>query len=120
MRRDYPVTETAINDEILSMGTVAVYVRIPGNPSIQDKVFFLPWVYGLTKGGVSQKLAFELSPETINIYFHDVVDDSVDPGTFGSLVEYRYVIIPGGTPAKATSLDISDYFAVMKYFGIKS
>lgn len=117
-RRDYPITETQITAEILSMGTVAVYVRIPVNPTIEDQVFFLPWIYGLTKG-IAQRLAFELSPETINIYFHDVVDQSVDPGSFGSGVEYRYVIIPGGTAAKQVFPDFTNYHDTMNFYGIK-
>jgi hypothetical protein len=118
MRRDYPVMETAINDEILSMGTVAVYVRIPGNASIQDKVFYLPWIYNLTKG-VAQRLAFELSPQTINIYLHDLVDQSADPGTFGNVVEYRYVIIPGGTAAKQVFANFSNYQETMEFYSIE-
>ncbi|MDX1640624.1 MAG: hypothetical protein R3220_02935, partial [Balneolaceae bacterium] len=116
-RRDYPVSESAISAEILSMGTVAVYVRIPGNATIADKVFFLPWIYNITKG-LAQRLAFELSPETITIYFHDLVDQTLDPGSFGNQVEYRYVIIPGGIAAKEKYPDFSNYYETIEFYGI--
>lgn len=99
------------------MGTVAVYTHIPGKLSIAENVYHLPWIYNLTKG-LAQVLGFELSPGKINIYFHDLVDQSIDPGSFGTQVEYRYVIIPGGTPAKANVPDLNDYHAVMEFYGI--
>lgn len=116
-RREYPIDVPEINEEILSMGTVKVYVRIPS--VLGETVFPLPWIYGLTKG-IAQVLSFELDPGMIVINFHDLVDDSEDPGTFGSVVEYRYVIIPGGIPAgKAKSLDLNNYQEVKEYFRIK-
>lgn len=116
MRRDYPITESAVDEDILATGTVMVYVRIPS--VLGDSVFPLPWIYGLTKG-IAQVLNFELEPGSIVINFYDLVDDSVDPGTFGEIVEYRYVIIPGGVQAKAKGLDLNDYHSVVKYFDIQ-
>lgn len=115
MRRDYPIDEPLIDDEILAMGTVAVYIRIPGNAG--DTVFSLPWVLHIVKP-LQQMLNFELDPQLITLNFFDLVDDSVDPGTFGDIVEHRYVIIPGGMPAKAIMPDLNDYYAVMAYYGI--
>ncbi len=115
-RRDYPIDVPQIDGDILSMGTVKVYVRIPG--VLGETVFPLPWIYGITKG-IAQVLNYELDPGMITINFYDLVDDSVDPGTFGDVVEYRYVIIPGGMPAKAANLpDLNDYYKVIEYYGI--
>lgn len=115
MRRDYPIDESAIDEEIMASGTVMVYVRIPGNTG--DTIFVLPWVLHITKG-LQQMLNFEIHPGQIVINFFDLVDDSVDPGTFGDNVEYRYIIIPGGTSAKTAFPDFNDYYAVMEYYGI--
>lgn len=116
MRRDYPIDEPLIDEEILAMGTVAVYIRIPGNAG--DTVFSLPWVLHINKG-LQQMINFELDPQLIVLNFFDLVDDSVDPGTFGNNVEYRYVIIPGGTAAKAKLPDLNDYQAVVEFYGIE-
>ncbi len=32
--------------------------------------------------------------------------------------QFRYILIPGGTPAKAKMPNLSDYYAVMDYLGI--
>lgn len=113
MRREYPIDVPELDAEILATGTVQVYARVPG--TLGDKVFPLPWIYGLTKG-IAQVLGFELEPATIIINFHDLVDDSVDPGTFGSGAEYRYVIIPGGTTA--APVQGADYHTLMDQWGI--
>lgn len=33
-------------------------------------------------------------------------------------IQFRYIIIPGGTPAKANLPDFNDYNAVVKFYGI--
>lgn len=116
-RREYPIEVPEIDEEILAIGTVQLYVRIPS--VLGDTVFPLPWIYGLTKGN-AQVMGFELDPGMIIINFHDLVDDSDDPGTFGDVVEYRYVVIPGGmATAKMKSVDLNDYQAIMNHFHIK-
>lgn len=114
-RRDYPIDEPLIDAEVLATGTVAVYARIPTVTG--TKVFPLPWIYHLTSGN-AQVLDFELNTALINIGFYNLVDDSTDPGTFGDIVEYRYIIIPGGMPAPAMQPSLEDYDAVLSYFGI--
>lgn len=113
-RREYPISVSQLNEDILMMGTVAVYVRFD---TVEDRVFPLPLVLPLTSGS-EQQLDFELELNTIVITFHDIEDNSVDPGTFGEVGQYRYIIIPGGTAAKANLPDFSNYDAVVEFYGI--
>lgn len=118
MRRDYPIDEALIDEDILAMGTVMVYVRIPTVTG--DKIFPLPFTYHLTKG-IAQKLSYELSPGQIIINFYDLVDDTVDPGSFGDIVEYRYILIPGGvslSSGRTANIDYFDYEVVKAYYHI--
>lgn len=94
-RREYVITETAVDSEIMATGMVAVYVRVNNT---DDRVYPLPWIAGITKG-VAEVLNFELEPGSVAITFFDLVDDSADPGTFGSNVEYRFVDVSGGAPS---------------------
>ena len=94
---------------------MAVYVRFS---STGETVFALPLTYHITKS-LQQVLNYELETGTIIIGFFDLVDDSVDPGTFGNVAEYRYVVIPGGTAVGASAdIDLGDYSAVSDYYGI--
>lgn len=115
LRREYPVSVSQLNDEILMMGTVAVYVRFD---TVEDRIFPLPLTLPLTSGS-EQLLDFELELNTIIITLHDIEDNSVDPGTFGEVGQYRYIIIPGGTAAKQALPDLTDYNAVVKFYGIR-
>lgn len=115
-RIEYPVSESQITDDILASGTIAVYARFDVAP-ITNRVFPLPLILPLTSGN-EQQLAFELESGTIIITLHDIEDHTIEPTPFGSIGEYRYVIVPGGTPAKAKRPDFNDYHAVMNYYGI--
>lgn len=114
-RREYPVQVSDLSQDILDQGTVAVYVRFAGTP---EKINSLPVITPIS-GFDNQVLDFELELESIVMAFFNVVDEDSDPDTIGSQNEFRYVIIPGGTSAnKAVTPDMSDYQAVVEYYGI--
>lgn len=117
-RREYPIAEPLLTDDLLTMGTVAVYVRFS---TVDNRVFPLPLTLPLTSGN-EQQLDFELELNTIIITLHDIEDNNIDPTVFGDIGEYRYVLIPGGTPLSISgeSLDFNDYPSVMDYFGIEN
>lgn len=117
-RREYPIAEPLLTDDLLTMGTVAVYVRFS---AVDNRVFPLPLTLPLTSGN-EQQLDFELELNTIIITLHDIEDNNNDPTVFGDIGEYRYVLIPGGTPLSISgeSLDFNDYPSVMDYFGIEN
>lgn len=114
-RREYPVAVPQLTDDILMMGLVAVYVRFD---TVADRIFPLPLILPLTSSS-EQQLDFELELNAIIITLHDIEDNSVDPGTFGSVAQYRYILIPGGTQAKLAFPDLSNYQETMEFFDIE-
>lgn len=114
-RREYPVSVTQLTEDILMMGMVAVYVRFDTE---LGRIFPLPLNLPLTTSR-EQHLDFELVLNTIIITFHDVDDNSVDPGTFGPVGQYRYILIPGETQAKMVLPDLSNYYETMVFYNIQ-
>jgi hypothetical protein len=115
-RRTYPIAETAITDDILNRGMVAVYVRFGGSSTTIQP---LPITQALTLIK-AQTLGYELKKGEISLFYFNR-DDTNDPGRIGPGNAYRYVIIPGGTPnsgGRMANIDLSDYEAVKKYYNL--
>jgi hypothetical protein len=92
-RRSYTIAEDSITDEIINRGTVMVFVRFGGTiNSIQP----LPIIQSITQSK-NQVLDYHIRAGEIVIVYYNL-DDTVDPGTLSNSNQYRYVIIPGGTP----------------------
>jgi hypothetical protein len=113
-RREYPISEDRVTQGIINQGVVLVYVQFVNTaPSVEPLPF-----YGSVTKAEPQMLSFSLEESSIIIWLMDM-DGAEDPGRFGGESNiYRYVVIPGGTPAKGDWPDFSDYYATMKYFGI--
>lgn len=115
-RRTYAIAETAITNDILNRGTVAVYVRFGGtSTTIQP----LPITQAITLVK-AQTLGFQLKPSEISLFLYNR-DDTNDPGRISAGNAYRYVIIPGSTPNSAgrmAHIDLSDYDAVKRYYNL--
>lgn len=120
LRREYSIDEPTINEDILNKGTVLVFMRnISGNASdLADTIFTLPSILHITKP-TSQYLGVDLREGIIKIVFYDL-DGGSDPGLIPSnLFEYRYIIIPAGTPvSKVMEFDVNEYLSVTEYYGI--
>lgn len=116
VRREYPVDVPQITSDILSQGVVAVYAKFDV-AEIQNRVFSLPSLLSLTSGA-EQHLGFELEDSSLIITFHDVEDNSTAPTVFGDIGQFRYVIVPGGTPAKQNFPDFSNYDEVVSFYNI--
>ena len=115
-RRSYPIAETAITNEILNRGTVAVYVRFGGSSTTIQP---LPITQAITLIK-AQTLGHQLKLGEISLFLYNR-DDIDDPGRIGAGNSYRYVIIPGGTPnstGKMANVDLSDYEAVKRYYNL--
>lgn len=119
--RYYPINTTAITADVANNGVVLVYMRISINhigPLLLPQTF-----YGFTQF-VNQYIGFYATVGQIKIKFFNI-DNANDPSTFGSNVEYRYVIIPGGVTTTSTSienqssqLDYKDYNAIKAYYNL--
>ena len=92
-RRSYTISEDSLTNDIINMGTVMVFVRFGGT---FDNIQPLPIIQPITQSK-NQVLDFYLQVGAIvNVYYN--LNDTDDPGSIGSGNQYRYVIIPGGTP----------------------
>jgi hypothetical protein len=112
-RRIYTVEEPRIDQSILDGGTVAVYVRF-GN--FNNIVQPLPVIQSITQLR-NQHMSYYLQLNQILITLFN--EDRSDPGVIGTINSYRYVIIPGGTPAgRMAPVDMEDYEAVKDYYNI--
>jgi hypothetical protein len=120
LRREYVIHEPAINENILSRGTVLVYMRniSADADDLSDTVFTLPTILHITKP-TSQYLGVDLKTEIIKIIFHDL-DGGEDPGLIPSnLFEYRYIIIPSGSALSNVMLsDVIEYVSLLEFDGI--
>lgn len=114
-QREYPVNEDKVDQSVIEQGFVLVYIQFANTaPSVDP----LPYIGSVTKSE-PQLLSFKLQTGLIIIWFQDM-DGVSDPGRFGGTPNiYRYVVVPGGSPAKVNWPDFDDYYATMEYFGIE-
>ena len=115
-RREYPIDVTEIDSEIINKGTVMVYARFPGTITRTQP---LPIIGPILSNDRDQVLNFHIRLGLIHIEFYNLIERDEDPGRFGSGNQYRYVIIPGGTPTgRIATPDLSDYEAVKRFYNI--
>lgn len=88
----YDIEDNLITQEILDQGLVFVYIKFGGAPSPRP----LPFIGYVTTTTKDQIIWYRLILNKIELVFHNV-SDKIDPGTFGSSNNYRYIIIPGST-----------------------
>jgi hypothetical protein len=117
IRRTYTINVESIDDDIFNSGTVLVYVRFAGTfSSIQP----LPVIGPITTVTEDQVLNYIIQIGSIVLSLHNITNRDQDPGRIGSGNQYRYIIIPGGTPdLKSNTPDLSDYQSVIEFFGIE-
>lgn len=89
----YEIAEALVTTEIIDQGLVFVYIKFGGAPPPRP----LPFTGYVTTSSKDQTIWYRLLEGKIVLAFHNV-SDNADPGTFGAGNQYRYVIIPGGTP----------------------
>lgn len=116
-RREYPVDVPQIDENILERGTVMVYVRGFGNNQGVRPLPIIQPIFIITRDAV---LNFRFDLGKIHLEFYNIIERTIDPGRIGPTRQFRYIIIPGGVPAKAIEghPDLNNYHEVMEYFGI--
>jgi len=105
------IESSQITKNILNTGEIKVYVNLntPGNPIIAS----LPYIGG---GGLLINSLF--AEEEIGLSSNGNVSTYIDEGD--KILQYRYLIIPGGTPSlRKANIDFSDYNKVKAYYGLK-
>ncbi len=88
----YEIQEERITEDLINTGVVMVYIRFGGSSAPRS----LPVTGYVTTSTKEQHIWYRLVTGKIILVFHNL-NDNINPGTFGSGNQYRYVIIPGGT-----------------------
>ena len=91
-RREYQISEEKVDDEIISRGTVMVYVRFGGTI---NRIQPLPIIGPVLSSSRDQVINFHIQSGRIILVFHNLIERDLDPGRFGSGNQFRYVIVPG-------------------------
>lgn len=117
----FEISAPEIDANILNFGTILVYARRLDPVTFAPYIYNLPIVFGAAR---QQSYYFRATSDIIRIIVvANEEGESAGDGTF--LQQYRYVIIPGGTPATdPASKSYKDwskmsYQEVAEYFNIK-
>ena len=100
--------------DILLKGEIKVYLN--AGTAADPAVFPLPIndLYALT--GVANLNAY-FSLNTINLYSTEDASTFIDAGE--KAFQYRYILIPGGAPARRATINWNNYEEVKKHLGLK-
>ena len=103
-------------DSIINKGTVKVYVNMSYITSTPEVPFVTPLpLTDLALFGINITPYF--SPQSITLIANaDAISFTENNVKYG---QYRYVLIPGGAPARMATIDWNNYEAVKKYLNLK-
>jgi len=106
----YHIPASDLTQDIIDNAAVMVYYKLLG--LISPLPFTLAGI-----GGDEDKLITyaPFEPGRLTILSQEL-DNTAFPLNLNT--QFRYILIPGGTPAKAKMPDLSNYYDVMDYFGI--
>ena len=122
----YSFTETGVNQDIIDHGTVLGYCYV----SYEGLWYPLPFTWENSAGTSRQYILFGYSLNTITLYAYQT-SGVLNPS---ALTEYRFLLITDNTvtaPKGESSekaiiekltkagVDVTDYYAVMDYFGLE-
>lgn len=96
---------------LLNTGEFKVYINVDYTTN--------PLVYPLPYTDLESGLYISVNYEAgkINLYSNGNVSTGTDAG--GKYQQYRYVLIPGGAPARKATIDWNDYNKVKETLGLK-
>ena len=102
------IVAAKLNNDIISKGEIKVYVNV--NTPTEPVVLALP-----------VHLAFTIVPifEIGAITLLSDIDAGTETTAGEKYFQYRYVLIPGGAPARMATVDWNNYEAVKKYLNLK-
>ena len=106
---DIPVSKLDI--DMLSKGEMKVYINT--NSADDPTIFALPYFDVYTNISITPTFFLQ----TIELY------SNIDPSTFTEngtkYLQYRYILIPGGTKATRKMVDLNNYNEVKKFYGLR-
>lgn len=104
----WDIPESALTQEIIDQGTILVYFSLNGT------VLPLPSTFG---GANPIYITFApFQPGSLSILAQNL--DNTASG-LNNDIQFRYIIIPGGTAAKQAFPDFSNYHETMEFYSIK-
>lgn len=106
--RKWEIPASGLTQEIIDQGTILVYFTLEG------VVLPLPSTFG---GANPIYVTFApFQPGTLSILAQNL-DNTVSG--LNSAIQFRYILIPDGTPAKQKQPDFTNYHETMDFYGIK-
>lgn len=106
--RKWEIPASELTQEIIDQGTIIVYFELDG------VVLPLPSTFG---GANPIYVTFApFQPGTLSILAQNL-DDTASGLNAG--IQFRYILIPGGTAAKQKQPNFSNYLETMNFYGIK-
>ena len=106
------ISAPKLDMDILTKGEIKVYVNF--RTSADPIVYPLPYV-DIIFEGISISPAFYL--QTIDLYANADASTVTENGT--KFLQYRYILIPGGTKASRKMVDLNNYNEVKKFYGLR-
>lgn len=121
-RKRMDIIEPRITEKFMSRGTTLMYLKIIDAGGVS--VHLLPYLnsndqrhnYYMRTEGFYNNLSPDAFPDEAGLTFYILKDEGVIYEGF--LEEIRYILIPGGLPAKIPAAFWDNYETVAKYYGI--
>lgn len=104
----WEIPASELTQEIINQGTILVYF------SLEGVVLPLPTTFGGSNPIFITYAPFQ--PGTLSILAQNL--DNTTSGLNAS-IQFRYILIPGGTAAKQKQPDFSNYHETMEFYGIE-
>lgn len=105
------ITASKLDIDMLSKGEMKVYVNL--NSATDPAISALPYFDVYTNISITPTFLLQ----TINLY------SNIDPSTVTEngtkYLQYRYILIPGGTKAARKMVDLNNYNEVKKFYGLR-
>ena len=117
-QRLYPVVVPEVTPDISNTAAFLGYITFDTTPTS----YSLAFTEAITAAGATglQTMSMQIQDDGFDIRIMNS-DGQDDPGTFGSIGQFRYVIIPAATADKTNHPDFSKmtYEEVMDYFNLE-
>jgi hypothetical protein len=105
------ITVSKLDIDMLSKGEMKVYVNL--NSATDPAISALPYFDVYTNISISPTFLLQ----TINLYSNIDPSSVTENGT--KYLQYRYILIPGGTKATRKMVDLNNYNEVKKFYGLR-